>query len=89
MCFVQGIWKHYYKEKYLSFTTVANNYFLTITCKLFSHYVKKNQHAEKQQKKTLKQKKISFIRQVKRISRWCLYFWTLWITLFTVDTELI
>ena len=51
MCFVQGIWKHYYKEKYLSFTTVANNYFLTITCKLFSHYVKKNQHAEKQQKK--------------------------------------
>ena len=89
MCFVQGIWKHYYKEKYLSFTTVANNYFLTITCKLFSHYVKKNQHAEKQKKKTLKQKKISFIRQVKRISRWCLYFWTLWITLFTVDTELI
>lgn len=50
-------------------------YFLTITCKLFSHYVKKNQHAEKQKKKkTLKQKKISFIRQVKRISRWCLYF---------------
>lgn len=84
MCFVQGIWKHYYKEKYLSFTTVANNYFLTITCKLFSHYVKKNQHAEKQKKKTLKQKKISFIRQVKSS-----YFWTLWITLFTVDTELI
>lgn len=64
MCFVQGIWKHYYKEKYLSFTTVANNYFLTITCKLFSHYVKKNQHAEKQQqKKRLNRKKsLSFVK---------------------------
>ena len=63
MCFVQGIWKHYYKEKYLSFTTVANNYFLTITCKLFSHYVKKNQHEEKQKKKRLNRKKsLSFVK---------------------------